>query len=93
MKCEICGKEILRDSQCINYKYYHNDCIENLQRENKHLKDNWNKLKEFIGECLEAINIIQKTIGNAIENYTPRILTYKQIKNKMQELEQGSDNQ
>ena len=38
MKCEICGKEILRDSQCINYKYYHNDCIENLQQENQQLK-------------------------------------------------------
>lgn len=37
MKCEICKKEILRDSQCINYKYYHNDCIENLQEENKRL--------------------------------------------------------
>ena len=90
MKCEICGKEILRDSQCINYKYYHNDCIENLQQENKQLKDNWDKLRKFIGECLEAINAIQKTIGNAIENYTPRILTYKQILDKMQELE-GSD--
>ncbi len=40
MKCEICGKEILRDSQCINYKYYHNDCIENLQQENERLKEN-----------------------------------------------------
>ena len=40
MKCEICGKEILRDSQCINYKYYHNDCIEKLQQENKILKEN-----------------------------------------------------
>lgn len=39
MKCEICGKEILRDSQCINYKYYHNDCIENLLQENKQLKE------------------------------------------------------
>lgn len=39
MKCKICGKEILRDSQCINYKYYHNDCIENLQQENKQLKE------------------------------------------------------
>lgn len=39
MKCEICGKKILRDSQCINYKYYHNDCIENLQQENKKLKE------------------------------------------------------
>lgn len=91
MKCEICGKEILRDSQCINYKYYHNDCIENLQQENKQLKDNWDKLRKFIGECLEAINAIQKTIGNAIENYTPRILTYKQILDKIQELEQGDD--
>lgn len=38
MKCEICGKEVLRDSQCINYKYYHNDCIEKLHQENKQLK-------------------------------------------------------
>ena len=41
MKCEICGKEILRDSQCINYKYYNNDCIEQLQQENKKLQENW----------------------------------------------------
>ena len=65
--------------------------IEQLQQENKKQKDNWNKLKEVIKECLEAIDTIQKLTGNAIENYTPRILTYKQIKNKMQELEQGSD--
>ena len=65
--------------------------IRNLQQENKQLKDNWNKLKEYIKKCLEAIDTIQKLTGNAIENYTPRILTYKQIKNKMQELEQGSD--
>lgn len=37
MKCEICEKKILRDSQCINYKYYHNDCIENLLQENQKL--------------------------------------------------------
>ena len=111
MKCEICGKEILRDSQCINYKYYHNDCIENLQQENKklngsiqtydillkanveenkRLKDNWIKLKECIKECLEAIDTIQTLTGNAIENYTPRILTYRQILDKMQKIE-GSD--
>lgn len=48
MKCEICGKEILKDSQCINYKYYHNDCIENLEKQNKQLEDNWNKLKKYI---------------------------------------------
>lgn len=62
-----------------------------LKKENKKLKDNWNKLKECIKDSLEAIDTIQKLTGNAIENYTPRILTYNQIKNKMQELEKGSD--
>lgn len=71
--------------------YFEKYC--DLQQENKQLKDNWNKLKECIKECLEAIDTIQKLTGNAIENYTPRILTYNQIKDKMQELEQGSDNQ
>ena len=69
------------------------DMVLELQEENKQLKDNWNKLKESIRKSLEAIDVIQKLTGNAIENYTPRILTYKQIKDKMQELEQGSDNQ
>ena len=54
------------------------------------LESNWNKLKECIKECLESIDTIQKLTGNAIENYTPRILTYRQILDKMQEL-QGSD--
>lgn len=49
MKCEICGKEILRDSQCINYKYYHNDCIENLQEENKKQKEAIDKAIELLG--------------------------------------------
>lgn len=65
MKCEICGKEILRDSQCINYKYYHNDCIENLLQENKQLKEtykevfnNYQKLKKD-NETLTLLNIHQ----------------------------------
>lgn len=62
-----------------------------LLKENEQLKDNWNKLKECIKECLEAIDTIQKLTGNAIEDYTPRILTYKQILDKMHQLEQGSD--
>ena len=60
MKCEICGKEILRDSQCINYKYYHNDCIENLQQENKKYKEVIDKLRECIKNFLcteEYINV------------------------------------
>ena len=56
MKCEICGKEILRDSQCINYKYYHNDCIENLQQENQEYKEVGNTYKK---RCQLAIEYIE----------------------------------
>lgn len=48
MKCEICGKEILKDSQCINYKYYHNNCIENLQTENQKQKEVIDKIMNLI---------------------------------------------
>lgn len=65
--------------------------VRSLEIENQKYKDNWNKLKESIRKSLEAIDTIQKLTGNAIENYTPRILTYNQIKDKMHELEQGSD--
>ena len=50
MKCEICGKDILKDSQCIDYKYYHNDCIINLTKENKQLKEVIDKLRKEINE-------------------------------------------
>ena len=56
MKCEICGKDILRDSQCINYKYYHNDCIENLQQENIKLK-NWKELHSGLILAKENIRL------------------------------------
>ena len=82
MKCEICGKYILRDSQCINYKYYHNDCIENLQQENKQLKDNWNKLKEYLHNVDVVIDYS--------ENYDGSFINYDELVNKMEELE-GSD--
>lgn len=55
MKCEICGKEILRDSQCINYKYYHNDCIENLQQENKILKENAENNDKVVDKSYEQL--------------------------------------
>lgn len=113
MKCEICGKEILRDSQRINYKYYHNDCIENLQQENeqlskeidvwnkkyndmfdenKQLKDNWNKLKEYIRET--KLKEFEKSYGKRYgKTFTQaEIIICNMILDKMQELEQGSDN-
>lgn len=66
------------------------DTILEQRQEISDLEDNWNELKEFIKKSLEAIDTIQKLTGNTIENYTPRILTYNQILDKMQELEIGS---
>lgn len=54
MKCEICGKDILRDSQCINYKYYHNDCIENLQQENQKYKEVIDKVNKKLNNFIEC---------------------------------------
>lgn len=62
--------------------------IEQLQQENKQLKDNWNKLKEWL----------EKELGDRINPNKDKWLTgvydaYRETIDKMQELEQGSDNQ
>ena len=53
--------------------------LEKLQQENKQLKDNWNKLKEYIRK-----NIIYDDVGMKILDSSP-------LEDYMQELEQGSD--
>ena len=77
MKCEICGKEILKDSQCINYKYYHNDCIENLEKQNKQLKD---KIPYIIQNNSCKYISIEKCKNKVCVNY------------KMQELQESDSN-
>lgn len=70
MKCEICGKEILRDSQCINYKYYHNDCIENLQEENRHLKiinKEYERLNKENGRGFKITSVKQYNIDELLK--------------------------
>lgn len=87
------NKKLQEELKCTIGIVEHNRIISEKNKETHQLKDNWIKLKEFIKKSLEAIDIIQKLIDNAIEDYTPRILTYEQIKDKMQEIEQGSDEQ
>ena len=55
---------------------YHN--LNCLQQENKKLKDNWNKLKEYLNYQSE------RAVGE--DEYV-----YDEIYNEIQELEQGSD--
>lgn len=61
------------------------DYIINLQQENKQLKDNWNKLKEFIEKDYDFYD---KLIA---PEYGCSMGALSRIKDKMQELEQGSD--
>ena len=53
--------------------------IEQLQQENKQLKDNWNKLKEYIKTEIPEDVFIDTEF-------------FVSILDKMQELEKGSDN-
>ena len=54
--------------------------IKQLQQENKQLKDNWNKLREYVG-----------VEWYSYDNDSVEIEVAKDILNKMQEIEQGSD--
>ena len=96
MKCEICGKGILKDSQCIDYKYYHNDCIINLTKENKELKEHIEKyehyckttgIEELMKENKKYKEVIYKAINNSqywIDYYT-RLNSDERIALRLQE--------
>ena len=103
MKCEICGKEILRDSQCINYKYYHNGCIEILQQENKQLKERIAYLERSNNRREDTILEQRKEISDLEDNWNKLkefidtlwldnkgIVT--KIKDKIELIEQGDSN-
>ena len=55
-----------------------------LKKENEELKDNWIKLKEYLENKIDEYSINLEYLS------AERMV---QIKNKIQELEQGSDNQ
>ena len=57
--------------------------LDNLEQENKQLKDNWNKLKEWVNKHYDYYMNEEDYIGGR--------LCFIDMKNKMQELEQGSD--
>lgn len=106
MKCCICNNENIGKFITINNKKYHLCCIEQLQQENKklngtiqtydillkanveenkRLKDNWNKLKEYIQKDYDLFSeLIDPKYGCATG-------ALSRVKDKMQEIEQGSD--
>lgn len=87
-ECETCIKRKTvycpSSMECMatdDMPYYQNRIM--LLEENKQLKDNWNKLKEYLRDFdIEYLNeIMEHNLANTLEN----------ILSKMQELEQGSD--
>lgn len=81
------------------------DFMINLQQENEQLKDNWNKLKEYINKMHEYflytnVNEIYKQ-SMKLDNQFPHLFNLSELNasdrilssiyKKIQELEQGSD--
>ena len=75
----------LKDFNYISNKY------QELQKENKQLKDNWNELKEYISKT--KLNEFEKSYGKRYGKtfIQAEVIVYNMILDKMQKL-QGSDN-
>lgn len=76
----VTGLEVKNESQAIAKEVVLSE-IENLQEENKQLKDNWNKLKEYIK---------QEPTLYFYNDKLPFEVIIAKIINKMQEIEQES---
>ena len=82
----------LRDIRCVHLEYENemlksdfeaqHELTKNYAEENKRLKDNWNKLKEYLHNVDVVIDYS--------ENYDGSFINYDELVNKMQELE-GDD--
>lgn len=70
-----------------NANYSDKEELENqiklIQQENKQLKDNWNKLKEYLHNVDVVIDYS--------ENYDGSFINYDELVNKMEELEGGEE--
>ena len=62
-----------------------------LKKENKQLKDNWNKLKEYFNERIEVCDNRLSTPFCNFEKVTKERLIFSQCLEKLEELEKGSD--
>lgn len=75
---EECGCSYTRLEELHDF-YFEKYC--DLQQENKQLKDNWNKLKEY----LHNVDVVV----DYSENYDGHFTNYDELIDKMQEIERG----
>lgn len=77
----------------ISHRYIHNleQQVEKLQQENKQLKDDWNKLKEYIRKT--KLKEFEKSYGRRYgKTFTQaEVILCNMITNYMQELEKEND--
>ncbi len=89
----VCDKKsnISDKTEVQTFTRYIDPTITELQQENKQLKDNWNKLREYFNEKIEVCdNRLSSPFCN-FEKTTKERLIFSQCLEKLEELEQGSD--
>ena len=89
----VCDKKsnISDKTETQTFTRYIDPTITELQQENKQLKDNWNKLREYFNERIEVCdNRLSSPFCN-FEKTTKERLIFYQCLEKSEELEQGSD--
>lgn len=88
--CRISYADLSKDVSFI-VRQDNEPTYEQLQKENKQLKDNWNELKEYISKT--KLNEFEKSYGKRYGKTfnQAEIIVCNMILNKMREL-QGSDN-
>lgn len=99
MKCCICNNENIGQFITINNKKYHLYCIEQLQQENKQLKEKLDcdlqwafKYDKLVGNWNKLKEyMIKEQARIVIENTNEDEFVFTDLLNKMQGLEQGSD--
>lgn len=93
-------RELQQENKILKENAEHNDKVvdkvnwENmlLKKENKQLKDNWNKLRKYFNERIEVCDNRLSTPFCNFEKATKEKLIFSQCLEKLEELEQGSDN-
>ena len=68
------------------------DMVLELQEENKKLKDNWNILRKYFNDRIVICDNRLSTPFCNFEKATKERLIFSQCLEKLEELEQGSDN-
>lgn len=79
----VAGLEVKNESQAIAKEVVLSE-IENLQKENKQLKDNWDKLKEIIIKTQDYYRYVK---DNRYRRFLSKLL------NEMQEIERSDSNE